>query len=211
MNSLLTPTTAFLNSCLDFEDHDTPNLQYGNDGGNVFDKAFEASNIASGHQHKTSTEYEGYEGMITPEGVDGLGLGLLMPAAQFHQLPETPPTSVTPEVFKTPSMVSASPATTPKPRKKYRKRKPISEKEKASKRVAFLERNRVAADKCRTKKKQQTSQLEEDVATAQTQNTNLKMEHLGLLQEVNELKDLVALCDAECETTKNGLMPSMET
>jgi hypothetical protein len=108
-------------------------------------------------------------------------------------------------------MVSASPVNIPQPRKKYRKRKPVSEKEKASKRVAFLERNRVAADKCRTRKKAWTSRLEDDVSAAQTENTNLKNEHLGLLQEVDELKALVALCDAECEATETGFMPSMET
>jgi len=117
--------------------------------------------------------------------------------------------SVTPEVFKAPSVASASLAHSIKPRKKYRKRKPISEKEQASKRVAFLERNRLAADKCRTKKKEWTSRLEEDVSVAQTQNRNLKMEHLGLMQELDELKSLVAMCDAECEATTHGL-PSME-
>jgi hypothetical protein len=76
MNSLPTPTTAFLNSCFDFEASDTPKFHYGYDRNNVFDQAFEVSNIASAHQLKTSTEYEGNEGIMTPEGNNGLGLRL---------------------------------------------------------------------------------------------------------------------------------------
>jgi len=56
------------------------------------------------------------------------------------------------------------------------------------KRSKFLERNRIAASKCREKKKQYVSDLEETKIGLETQHAHLQMEFNGLLGEVSGLK-----------------------
>jgi len=90
-----------------------------------------------------------------------------------------------------------------KSRKKYRERRPVSQKEKDRKRTAFLERNRVAAGKCRSRKKDLVGKLEQDVRKAQTRNTALNAEYMVLLGEVKALRALAATCDDECKAANN--------
>ncbi|KAI0021902.1 hypothetical protein F4780DRAFT_255065 [Xylariomycetidae sp. FL0641] len=57
-----------------------------------------------------------------------------------------------------------------------------------SKRDAFLERNRVAATKCRQKKKEWVSDLEETKLGLENVNSHLQMEYNGLLDEVSRIR-----------------------
>lgn len=57
-----------------------------------------------------------------------------------------------------------------------------------TKRNKFLERNRIAASKCREKKKMYVSELEETKIGLETQHAHLQMEYNGLLGEVSGLK-----------------------
>jgi cyclic AMP-dependent transcription factor ATF-2 len=65
------------------------------------------------------------------------------------------------------------------------------------KRSRFLERNRVAASKCREKKKLYVSDLEETKRDLETQNAQLQLEYEGLLGEVSGLKNHL-LAHAKC-------------
>ncbi|KIN00695.1 hypothetical protein OIDMADRAFT_146088 [Oidiodendron maius Zn] len=69
--------------------------------------------------------------------------------------------------------------------------------EKEGKRVAYLERNRVAASKCRKKKAEQVSYLRESENTLVKANRRLKLELAQVKDEVDMLRDLL--------TTHNSL------
>ncbi|KAM0269653.1 hypothetical protein ACHAQH_009673 [Verticillium albo-atrum] len=82
----------------------------------------------------------------------------------------------------------------PSPPKKQQKRKkapsgstqPIKED---PKRDVFLQRNRVAASKCRQKKKEWMSDLQDTKQDLENQNMQLHAEYNGLLGEITSLKD----------------------
>ncbi|KAK3378195.1 hypothetical protein B0H63DRAFT_525443 [Podospora didyma] len=78
------------------------------------------------------------------------------------------------------------------PQKKRKSRKATKKEpsmvEDEGKRNKFLERNRIAASKCREKKKQYVSDLEEHKIGLETQHAHLQMEYNGLLGEVSGLK-----------------------
>ncbi|KAK4168963.1 transcription factor atf21 [Cladorrhinum sp. PSN259] len=78
------------------------------------------------------------------------------------------------------------------PTKKARKARKIKKEpnmvEDEHKRNKFLERNRIAASKCREKKKMYVSELEETKIGLETQHAHLQMEYNGLLGEVSGLK-----------------------
>ncbi|KAI1341970.1 hypothetical protein F5Y15DRAFT_329072 [Xylariaceae sp. FL0016] len=57
-----------------------------------------------------------------------------------------------------------------------------------NKRNRFLERNRVAATKCRQKKKEWVSDLEETKFGLESQNSHLQMEFNGLVDEVSRIR-----------------------
>ncbi|KAK0720497.1 hypothetical protein B0H67DRAFT_643747 [Lasiosphaeris hirsuta] len=76
----------------------------------------------------------------------------------------------------------------PPKKKKARKPKKEAPEEEEHKRSKFLERNRIAASKCREKKKQYVSDLEETKIGLETQHAQLQMEYNGLLGEVSGLK-----------------------
>lgn len=73
-----------------------------------------------------------------------------------------------------------------------------------NKRAAFLERNRVAAGKCRTRKKDWVGKLEEDARLAQAINEELKREVQELTEMVRGLRELATRCDDECALAKKG-------
>lgn len=58
-----------------------------------------------------------------------------------------------------------------------------------TKRDKFLERNRVAASKCRQKKKEWVNGLEETKNGLESQNSHLQLEYKGLLGEVSRMKN----------------------
>ncbi|KAK4229818.1 transcription factor atf21 [Podospora fimiseda] len=77
----------------------------------------------------------------------------------------------------------------PAKRRKVRKiKKEPNMVEDEHKRNKFLERNRIAASKCREKKKMYVSELEETKIGLETHNAHLQMEYNGLLGEVSGLK-----------------------
>jgi hypothetical protein len=80
----------------------------------------------------------------------------------------------------------------PKRQRRSRKKKQESDDEKLKKREKFLERNREAAQKCRVKKKQQTSKLEEDAKLAQRINMGLRLDLQHLYQQVHELREILS-------------------
>ncbi|SPO06886.1 uncharacterized protein DNG_09580 [Cephalotrichum gorgonifer] len=66
-----------------------------------------------------------------------------------------------------------------------------------NKRDKFLERNRVAASKCRQRKKEWVSGLEEAKNGLEAQNSHLQMELNGLLGEVSRMKNQI-MAHASC-------------
>jgi cyclic AMP-dependent transcription factor ATF-2 len=85
----------------------------------------------------------------------------------------------------------------PRKRKARKVKKEPSTAEDEEKRIKFLERNRIAAMKCREKKKHYVSELEEAKIKEETQNVHLRMVYNGLLTEVSGLKHLL-MTHAEC-------------
>ncbi|ORY71953.1 uncharacterized protein BCR38DRAFT_319883, partial [Pseudomassariella vexata] len=68
------------------------------------------------------------------------------------------------------------------------KRKELSAEEGEAKRNKFLERNRVAATKCRQKKKEWMSDLEDTRFGLESQNSHLQMEYNSLAEEVSQIR-----------------------
>lgn len=93
----------------------------------------------------------------------------------------------------------------PQPKKSRRrgKRKKRSEEEQAEKRKAFLERNRMAAQKCRSRKREKTTTLEDDLAMQEQENLRLKDEVMGLRAELAKLRDVYTQCEKECRGRVN--------
>ncbi|OHE96748.1 bZIP transcription factor [Colletotrichum orchidophilum] len=75
------------------------------------------------------------------------------------------------------------------PRKKGRKGKAPAQTDQDPKRDKFLERNRVAASKCRQKKKEWVSDLQETKQGLENQHAQLQMEYNGLVDEVTRMKN----------------------
>ncbi|KAI5924684.1 hypothetical protein F4810DRAFT_709265 [Camillea tinctor] len=76
-------------------------------------------------------------------------------------------------------------------RRRGRKQKPREEvgpEVEGFKRNRFLERNRVAATKCRQKKKEWVSDLEGAKLTLESQHSHLQMEYNGLLDEASRIR-----------------------
>jgi hypothetical protein len=93
------------------------------------------------------------------------------------------------------STASSPPSVAP-PSKRRRTRKPrvsAATSQDAEKRGKFLERNRVAASKCRQKKKEYVSGLEETKADLESLNTHLTLERTKLLNELTSIKSHLML------------------
>lgn len=91
------------------------------------------------------------------------------------------------------SLMSAATAITPPdpepPRKRTRSTKKIKKEPlEDHKRNKFLERNRIAASKCREKKKQFVSELEETKGSLEQRHAHLQVEYNALITEVGTLK-----------------------
>jgi hypothetical protein len=69
------------------------------------------------------------------------------------------------------------------------KKESVSGGEDDPKRTKYLERNRVAASKCRQKKKEWVHDLDETKAELESKHTNLQREYSVLLDEVSKMKN----------------------
>jgi hypothetical protein len=83
------------------------------------------------------------------------------------------------------------------PKKRGRKRKQLDEKTQAEERKKFLERNRVAANRCRERKKTYVSNLETRQKDVLAKNQYLHVEIEALREEIAILKQLVHV-DCAC-------------
>ncbi|OIW29559.1 hypothetical protein CONLIGDRAFT_680402 [Coniochaeta ligniaria NRRL 30616] len=97
--------------------------------------------------------------------------------------------------------LSAATAITPPdpepPRKRTRSKKIKKEAPEDDRRNKFLERNRIAASKCREKKKQFVSELEENKVELEGRHAHLQVEYNALVTEVGSLKHQLML-HAKC-------------
>lgn len=202
-NALLTPTTAFIDSCLDLRAwENTPRSgDHGQKGDeNVFERAFKGAIAGSVYAF-------GDEGWM--KGVENTFTYIRVPeSSSKHQThnPDTPPATATLllPLLRTPPPLTQSPAAqlSLEPTVKKRKRNNntvLSAEDQVHKRAAFLERNRVAAGKCRSRRRDWVGKLEDEVKSARAVNAELKAVRLGLLEEVSGLRRLAERCDGVCE------------
>jgi cyclic AMP-dependent transcription factor ATF-2 len=85
----------------------------------------------------------------------------------------------------------------PRKRKPKRIKKESDTGEEDKRRRKFLERNRIAASKCREKKKQYVSELEETKIGLETHHTHLQLEVNALVAEISGLKHRL-MAHAKC-------------
>jgi hypothetical protein len=122
----------------------------------------------------------------------------------FNINPNQPTQLVAPEELSTASTINVNagtgdtaaptaPAQPPVkvPKKRGRKRKVLDEKAQVVERKKFLERNRVAANRCRERKKSYVSNLESRQKDILSKNQFLRHELQSLSEEVNLLKQMV--------------------
>ena len=76
-------------------------------------------------------------------------------------------------------------------RKNSQQHDPDDLEEDGTKRNRFLERNRVAASKCRQKKKEWVHELEESKQELENRNNNLHLEHNALVAELTRIKNVL--------------------
>ncbi|KAK0110072.1 hypothetical protein ONS95_002729 [Cadophora gregata] len=117
---------------------------------------------------------------------------------------ETPQSYTQPIPNTTPIVPPSHPhePSKPPPRRRNTKRKQRTVEEEAEKRRIFLERNRMAAQKCRSRKKRQTNTLEDDLAVQEEINARLKGEVADLTAELRKLKEVYLQCEQECRHAK---------
>lgn len=92
---------------------------------------------------------------------------------------------------KSTSAASTPPPEAPAPRKRKSRKVETSAKtaeKKDGKKDKLLERNRIAASKCRQRKKEYVSDLEETKTRLETQHSQLQLEYHTLLDEVTRMK-----------------------
>ena len=90
------------------------------------------------------------------------------------------------------------PAQSPKKRRGRKPKIVADEEEEDDKRNRFLEKNRVAASKCRQRKKEYVSDLAETKSGLENQNSRLQLEYHGLLGEVAQMKSQL-MSHASCQ------------
>ncbi|KAF7516067.1 hypothetical protein G7054_g14313 [Neopestalotiopsis clavispora] len=101
---------------------------------------------------------------------------------------------------KPPDAIFPPPAPLLPRRRRPRKPRPkpeLSAEQEAAKREKFLERNRVAAGKCREKRKSWMTDLEDTKLELEDRNTRLRTEHNALLMEFNQMRALL-MSHANC-------------
>jgi len=141
---------------------------------------------------------------------DSTIIGLPMQTGDTHSpSPESQPSSlrrpssIKSEFYRESQSGSASTDLTPPDPPPQRKRRPRKSKRASNmprdeeKRLKFLERNRLAASKCREKKKMFVSDLERTKMGLEADHTQLQLERAGLMREVGELKHKL-MAHAKC-------------
>lgn len=78
---------------------------------------------------------------------------------------------------------------------KPRSRRALSDSQVKQKRESFLERNRVAAMKCRSKRKDYVQQLHDDMRIRSEENEELRMMHKELTEEIESLRNMIGRCN----------------
>ncbi|KAL1881871.1 transcription factor [Diaporthe australafricana] len=120
-------------------------------------------------------------------------------------------TNSIPSIQETHNMTSArntAPEGSEPPRKKARQKETKlvkqesedeeeEEDESTDKRKKFLEKNRIAASKCREKKKKWVHELEYNKSHLERHNMELRLEHRSLLNELNQTKSML-MSHADC-------------
>lgn len=112
------------------------------------------------------------------------------------------------DTHATSSARKSAPESLEPPRKKARQKqsKPVKpesedeeeeEDESTEKRKKFLEKNRIAASKCREKKKKWVHELEYNKSHLERHNMELRLEHRGLVNELNQTKSML-MSHADC-------------
>lgn len=89
------------------------------------------------------------------------------------------------------------------PRRRGRKRKIVSEEEKARKRSLFLKRNRLAASRCRSRRKSQADTFKEDLVVERQRNVKMKEEADELNAKVGQLRALYMQCERKCGNSQS--------
>jgi chromosome segregation ATPase len=85
----------------------------------------------------------------------------------------------------------------PPPKRKAARRGSAAKKEDVAQRTKNLERNRIAASKCRQKKKEWVVELEESKTKMELHHNKLRIEYLELLGEVTSIKNQL-MAHANC-------------
>lgn len=125
------------------------------------------------------------------------------PMAEESQPSTRRPSTVKSEFHEASKSASSSTDMTPPDPPPQKKRKPRKTKRATNvpkdeeRRVKFLERNRIAASKCREKKKLFVSDLEETKIDLEARHAQLQLEYNGLLSEVSGLKHRL-MAHAKC-------------
>lgn len=108
--------------------------------------------------------------------------------------------------IKKEAIATDSPDTPRVPKKRGRKRKQLNEEAQIVERKKFLERNRVAANRCRERKKTYVSNLESRGKDLLNRNTFLRAELERLREEVESLRLLVGI---KCECDEEALAQNL--
>lgn len=98
---------------------------------------------------------------------------------------------------------------TPKNKPTRKRNRTVKLPEDEEKRKSFLERNRIAALKCRQRKKQWLSNLQTRVEYLTTDNDQLQMEANSLRKEIMDLKTLL-VAHKDCPQYNAALMTKNE-
>ncbi|CCF36639.1 bZIP transcription factor [Colletotrichum higginsianum] len=123
------------------------------------------------------------------EDIDDRPVLSIVPSVSTSQSSVRADSSISMQTQTSKSSRTTDPADASPPRKKGRKSKAPAQGENDGKRDKFLERNRVAASKCRQKKKEWVSDLQETKQGLENQHAQLQMEYNGLVNEVTRMKN----------------------
>ncbi|KZL67943.1 bZIP transcription factor, partial [Colletotrichum tofieldiae] len=123
------------------------------------------------------------------EDVEGRPTLLHVPSASTSQSSARADSNNSMQTQTSKSSRTTDPSEASPPRKKGRKGKAPAQEEGDGKRDKFLERNRIAASKCRQKKKEWVSDLQETKQGLENQHAQLQMEYNGLVDEVTRMKN----------------------
>jgi cyclic AMP-dependent transcription factor ATF-2 len=189
------------NAKQDFGDHQTPA-----DLGGAFSKADMWDNFTHQYEPLGTADQKPYFAdpeMCSPESDNVDIQGQIQVVPMNMSQPSTRRSSTKSLSHRTSKSGSMSTDITPpeqeppKKRKARKVRKESNTAENDQKRSKFLERNRIAASKCREKKKQYVSELEEAKIELETKHAHLQIEVNELMSTVGLLKDQL-MAHAKC-------------